>query len=116
MKSARIPKYRNRKTVVDGITFDSAREAARWQELKLLERAGEIMGLQRQCSLALVPKVKLIGESRARPTVRLVVDFRFYDLKAAAVVYEDAKGFETPESRLKRHIAKALHGIDVVLV
>jgi len=41
-------KYRNRKTVVDGITFDSKREAARWQELKLLERAGEITELERQ--------------------------------------------------------------------
>lgn len=39
-------KYHNRKTVIDGITFDSAKEARRYMELKLLERAGEISNLQ----------------------------------------------------------------------
>lgn len=35
-------KYNNHKTIVDGIKFDSIREAERYQELKLLETAGEI--------------------------------------------------------------------------
>ncbi|MBS6476088.1 MAG: DUF1064 domain-containing protein, partial [Clostridiales bacterium] len=45
-----MQKYRSKKTTVDGITFDSRREAARWQELKLLERAGSITELERQVS------------------------------------------------------------------
>ena len=40
-------KYGNEKTVVDGITFASRKEASRWQELKMLEKAGEITGLVR---------------------------------------------------------------------
>lgn len=39
-------KYNNRKTTVDGIKFDSIREAERYQELKLLEEAGEISHLE----------------------------------------------------------------------
>ena len=41
-------KYRNRKVSVDGITFDSRKEAQRYRELKLLLLAGEIIGLQMQ--------------------------------------------------------------------
>lgn len=41
-------KYRNVRVEVDGITFDSKREAAYWQELKLREKAGEITDVQRQ--------------------------------------------------------------------
>ncbi|MDD3747626.1 MAG: DUF1064 domain-containing protein, partial [Anaerostipes sp.] len=44
----RYSKYGARKTVIDGITFDSKREAKRYQELKLLEQAGEISYLELQ--------------------------------------------------------------------
>lgn len=43
-----MTKYNNTTVRVDGRLFDSKREAARWQELKLLERAGEITELERQ--------------------------------------------------------------------
>lgn len=48
-------KYGNTKITVDGIQFDSKREAARYQELKLLERAGVISFLQRQTKFQLIP-------------------------------------------------------------
>src|SRR6185295_14364812 len=52
MQATDIPlkpsKYKNVKTEVDGIKFDSKKEAKRWQELKLLEAAGEITDLKRQ--------------------------------------------------------------------
>lgn len=70
-----MPKYHNRKTVLDGLTFDSAAEAARWRELTLLEKAGHIRDLQRQVPIELVPGARLHGEKRARPAIRLVVDF-----------------------------------------
>ena len=41
-------KYGARKTIVDGITFDSKKEANRYRELKLLEDAGEIEKLKMQ--------------------------------------------------------------------
>ena len=52
-------KYGNKKTVVDGITFDSRKEAKRYQELKLLEKAGEIKDLRRQVVHLLLYQVML---------------------------------------------------------
>jgi hypothetical protein len=106
-----VTKYGAIKTVLDGIKFDSKAEARRWAELRLLERAGQIKDLQRQVKLELVPGCKLHGEDRARPAIRLVVDFRY--VERGQEVYEDTKGMETPASRMKRHMAKALLGVDV---
>ena len=50
----KAPKYRNIKTVVDGITFDSAKEARRYGELKLLEKSGRISGLEVQPAFRIV--------------------------------------------------------------
>lgn len=106
-------KYMNVKTVVDGMKFDSMAEARRWRDLTLLQKAGHIERLRRQVPIGLLQGAKLYGEKRARPGVRLVVDFVYE--QHGEIVYEDTKGMETPMSRLKRHMAKALHGIDVRL-
>ena len=50
-------KYRNEKTVVAGLTFDSKAEARRYGELQLLERAGRISDLRRQVPIELAPSV-----------------------------------------------------------
>ena len=76
-----------------------------------MERAGRISNLRRQVPIELVPGVKLWGAARARPAIRLVVDFCYQE--QGATVWEDTKGMETPMSLAKRHMAKALHGIDV---
>ena len=104
-------KYRNKKTTVDGLLFDSLREAARWQELQLLERAGHIRGLQRQVSYELAPSVKFEGAKRAQPPLRLIVDFAYTEKDRR--VLEDTKGFVTPVFTAKRHILKHLTGLDV---
>jgi hypothetical protein len=111
-----MTKYRARKTTVDGLTFDSAKEARRWHELLLLERGGAIECLERQVTLLLCQGVRLPGEKRARPPMRLVVDFRYFDRASNGWRYEDTKGFETPLSRAKRHLALALHSIAVEAV
>lgn len=51
-------KYGAVKTEVDGIKFDSKREASRYQELRLLEQAGEITNLLLQVPFELIPKSK----------------------------------------------------------
>lgn len=107
-------KYSNKKVMLEGIAFDSKAEARRWQELQLLVQAGEISELRRQVPLVLAPGVRLAGSARARPAVRLVVDFCY--IEKGSLVWEDAKGFETPISLLKRHLAKALLNIDVRIV
>ena len=48
-------KYQNKKITIDGVKYDSKKEARRWQELKLLEKAGEIYDLRRQVKFVLIP-------------------------------------------------------------
>jgi hypothetical protein len=108
-----VRKYRNIKTVVDGKTFDSKAEAARWFELKLLERAGKISDLRRQVPIVLAPPVKFEGEARARPALRLIVDFAY--VENGRKVLEDVKGIATTAFKIKRHILKASLGLDVRL-
>ena len=66
-------KYGNRKTVVGGYAFDSIAEARRYQELKILEKAGEIFNLELQPKFVLVPKTK------TRRAVTYTADFRYYE-------------------------------------
>lgn len=51
-----MSKYGNRKVMVDGIVFDSVREARRYKELKALEATGALRDLQRQVKYTLIPE------------------------------------------------------------
>jgi hypothetical protein len=99
-------KYGNRRTEVDGISFASAKEARRYSELKLLERAGKIKGLHLQ------PRFPLRVNEVTVTTY--VADFIF-DRDGETVV-EDVKGVRTPTYKLKKKLMKAIHDIDVVEV
>ena len=114
-------KHKNVKTIVDGIEFDSKREAARWQELKLLERAGAIDRLERQVVFELAPGVQYTGK-RATPALRYVADFAYReppptprDIRREdwARTVEDAKGMRTAVYKIKRHLMLSVHGIEV---
>ncbi len=98
----RKPKYRNEKVVVDGIRFDSKREARRHQELKLMFRAGLIANLRRQVLYPLYVNGILICRYKA--------DFVYLDLKSGKEIVEDAKGFRTKEYRIKAKLFEALYG------
>lgn len=102
-------KYRNVKTEVDGLKFDSKKEAKRWVELKQLLDEGRISNLMRQVVFQLVPQVVLDG--RKQQPVKYVADFQ-YQL-GNQIVVEDVKGFKTPEYRMKRKMMKAFHDIEV---
>lgn len=105
------PKYRNvRTTDSEGVTHDSKRESAHWEVLKLLERSGQISELQRQVSYELAEAVVLDG--RKRPPLRYVADFVYRD-SAGQVVVEDVKGVRTQGYRIKRHLMRVVHGIEV---
>lgn len=104
-------KYRNTKTVVGGVAFDSRREAARWQELQMLERAGQIRDLRRQVAFELVPGVKFAGAARKKPALRYTADFVYTERDKQVI--EDVKGVETREFRMQRHLLLALHGLEV---
>ena len=100
-----MSKYRNRRTVYDGITFDSQREANRYAELKLLERAGEISDLKLQVPFELIPKQP--GER----AVKYIADFVYTE--DGQTVVEDVKGKKTRDYIIKRKLLLWVHGIKV---
>ena len=59
-------KYHNEKVVVDGIRFDSIKEAKRYRELNLLVRAGEISDLELQKEFVLIPNQYINGKLTER--------------------------------------------------
>ena len=103
-KEVKRPKYRNRKTSIDGRTFDSKLEAARYVELKRLQEGGIISGLRCQVPFALEINGNLI--------CKYVCDFRYVDIDGKTVT-EDAKGMRTREYTLKKKLMKAIHGIEI---
>lgn len=97
--------------MIDGITFDSAREATRYRELVLLQRAGEITDLQRQVPFVLIPaQVDANGKVIERP-VRYVADFAYSEKGVYTV--EDAKGVRTKEYIIKRKLMLQKYGIRI---
>ena len=97
-----MSKYRSKKAVVDGITFDSKKEAERYCELKLLEKAGKIKDLTLQYKFELQPSFKKNGKTfRA---ITYIADFTYLDLERMKNVVEDVKGYRTKEYQLKRKL------------
>jgi hypothetical protein len=104
------PKYGNKKTVVNGIKFDSKWEAERYLYIKSLERAGRVKDLELQVRFNLIVNDQKI--------CAYIADFRYKredkDGEWHEIV-EDAKGVETPEFKLKKKLMKACLGIDIFL-
>ena len=96
-------KYKNQKVNIDGETFDSKREAKRYLELKLLERAGEIKDLQRQVKYILIPSQKRDGKVVERECA-YISDFEYYDAHTGELVVEDTKGMRTKDYIIKRKL------------
>lgn len=109
----RAPKYGNRKVPASdgGKPFDSQAEARRYAELLLLQRAGEISGLQRQVPYELVPAQRDSAGQAVR-AVTYVADFH-YRTKDGTAVVEDVKGVLTPDYRIKAKLMLWRHGIEV---
>ncbi len=103
-------KYHAKKTELDGITFDSKKEANRYAELKLLERSGAIHNLQRQVRYELIPAQKKDGKTIER-ACHYIADFVYED--NGKTVVEDVKGYRTKEYVLKRKLMLQVHGIEV---
>lgn len=102
--------------VVDGVRHDSTKESRRWAELCMMQRAGLISKLARQVVYELAPSVKFTGSPRAKPALRMVVDFQY--VENGVLVAEDTKGggtkgTETQVFRIKRHLLLHVHGIQL---
>lgn len=104
IRGTKRSKYGAKPTVLDGIRFASRREAARYAELKALQRAGVISDLELQPAFPLVVQGIKVATYRA--------DFRYRN-RSGEIVVEDVKGVATPVYRLKAKLMLALHKIAV---
>ncbi len=113
-KAVARSKYGNHKVVVDGEKVaDSQHEYRRLNELKVLERVGEIKDLQTQVRYKLIPAQVICG-MKVRG-VDYVADFVYWT-KNDKFICEDAKGHRTDAYIIKRKMMKLIHNIDVVEV
>jgi Protein of unknown function (DUF1064) len=104
-------KYKSIRTTVGGITFDSKSEARRYSELRLLEREGQISDLELQPSFILAPSVRFSDSKRTKPALKYIADFEY--MEKGVKIIEDVKGMQTPVFKIKRHLLKVIHNIDL---
>lgn len=104
-------KYHAKKTTVDGITFDSKREADRYLVLKSMEEDGAIEDIRRQVRYELVPAFDVDGR-HYRP-VYYVADFVYLDKETGKEVVEDVKGMRTDVYRLKSKLFARRYGMSI---
>lgn len=114
-------KYNNKKTIVDGEVFDSKKEAVRYRELLLLEKAMAISDLQRQVKFVLIPAQREVDTVGPRGGIKkgkllekecaYVADFVYWE--NGRMVVEDTKGFKTKEYIIKRKLMLHVHGIQI---
>lgn len=108
-------KYRAKPTEIDGIRFASQKEARRYQELKLRERAGEIRDLKLQPEYPLhVVRLYRNGWPIEIATVaKYIGDFEYTVCETGEIITEDVKGVRTSTYTLKRKLVAAIHGITI---
>jgi hypothetical protein len=97
------PKYGNRKVTVDGLNFDSQREATLFMQYRMLEKAGQITHLEQHPVYKLVVNGAKVG--------RITPDFQFRELDGTLKVY-DVKSPATAKTeafRLRKRVFEALY-------
>ena len=107
-----MSKYNSKKTIVDGQVFDSRKEAKRYQELLILERAGAIKNLSRQVKFVLIPSQR---DEATEKVIERECSYRadFEYTEDGKTVVEDVKGFRTKEYILKRKMMLWKYGIRI---
>lgn len=125
--SYRKSKYGAKKVTVDGLTFDSKKEANRYRELKILEKIGEITNLQMQVKYVLIPAQRepdtvgkrggIIKGKLIEREVSYIADFVYTDVNGNRVV-EDVKGYRGGGAyeifKIKRKLMLYVHGIKII--
>lgn len=118
-------KYRNRKVrTSDGILHASQREADRWIELNLLQRAGKIINLKRQVKYILIPAQRepstVVGKNGKLKKGKLLerecyykADFEYQVKETGELVVEDAKGCRTKDYIIKRKLMLSVYDIRI---
>lgn len=96
-------KYRAKPTVIDGHRFASQKEAKRYIELKLLERAKKISALTLQVKYPIMVKDKKV--------CTYIADFVYHD--GDKQIIEDVKGFSNSLYRLKKKLFEVVYGLNI---
>lgn len=103
-------KYHSTKQILDGHVFASKKEAARYAELKLLERAGIISDLELQKRFELIPSQRMDGKVIER-SCYYICDFAYY--RDGEQIVEDAKGMKTEVYKIKKKLMLYKYGITI---
>lgn len=104
-------KYHAKKTYLNGESFDSKKEARRYAELKLMQRAGAITDLQRQVRYLLIPTQYDDNGRCVEKCCTYVADFVYK--RGNELVVEDTKGLRTEVYRIKKKLMLERYGIRV---
>lgn len=104
-------KYGNKKPVVNGVKFDSKREAARYNELLLLEKAHAIRDLRRQVKFELIPTQRDKKGNLLEKSCSYYADFVYE--KDGKTAVEDSKGFKTEAYKIKKKLMLLRYGIQI---
>lgn len=102
-------KYHAKKVEFDGMVFDSMKEAVRWRELVLEQRAGAIKDLRRQVKYELIPAHK--GAVRNERACTYIADFTY--CRGDEFIVEDVKGVRTEVYKIKRKLMLDRYGIEI---
>lgn len=117
-------KYRNKKIEIDGIIFDSKKEAKHYLDLKAQKAAGAITDFKMQVPFELVPKqteTVTVFDAKGRPkqkervvelAVKYVADFVVY-FPDGEVSVIDVKGMRLADYKIKRKLMRHVHGITI---
>lgn len=92
-------KYHAEKTKIDGIQFDSKKEADYYCELKMLKMAGEVKEIDRQVVFELLPSYKRNGKTVRAITYRADFVVTYRDGSKNVI---DVKGYQTDVYKLKK--------------
>lgn len=106
-----MSKYRNKKTVINNIVFDSKLEALRYAELKMLEKARVIRDLELQPKFVLQESFR--HNNKTHRAIAYIADFKYFDLEEGKVIVEDVKGFKTDVFKLKEKLFLYKYGGDL---
>lgn len=106
-------KYRNKKIVIDGIKFDSEKEANRYAQLRMLLRVGEISELELQKPFVLIPAQKGADGKVIERAVKYIADFYYRDNRRNQYVVEDTKGVRTDDYIIKRKLMLYIHKLKI---
>ena len=118
-------KYGNRKVTIEGINFDSEREAKRYLILKDYQNKGDISDLKLQVVYELIPAIKELKTVvlktktiQKEVTIQQAITYRcdFTYIKDEKLIVEDVKispKMLPPEYKLKKKLLRYVHGIDI---